>query len=174
MINFHWRVRSNLCCQHCTQWRYDRTTSSYFNTSFLCSQIFPGNGKWSKGWVTLRRLHNDPRTMLGRLTMASFIEFLRSTNSFESQEFQNGFQWNIFAMGTSEASEMLQCKSDFQKSPQSSFSVTWSPQSSKSSRLPWSSCNKQKKRNIVIWRSTPPQMSLWNTSTSAQIAGADV
>ena len=130
--------------------------------------------KIDEGWVTLRRLHNDPRTMLGRLTMASFIEFLCSTNSFESQEFQNGFQWNIFAMGTSEASEMLQCKSEIQKNPQSSFSVTWSPQSSKSSRLPWSSCNKQKKRNIVIWRSTPPQMSLWNTSTSAQIAGADV
>ena len=32
--------------------------------------------KIDEGWVTLRRLHNDPRTMLGRLTMASFIEFL--------------------------------------------------------------------------------------------------
>ena len=112
--------------------------------------------KIDEGWVTLRRLHNDPRTMLGRLTMASFIEFLRSTNSFESQEFQNGFQWNIFAKGTSEASEMLQCKSEIQKNPQSSFSVTWTPQSSKSSRLPWSSCNKQKKRNNCHMTEHPP------------------
>ena len=73
-----------------------------------------------------------------------------------SQEFQNGFQWNIFAMGTSEASEMLQCKSEIQKNPQSSFSVTWTPQSSKSSRLPWSSCNKQKKRNNCHMTEHPP------------------